>query len=270
LRWRSTQLDSFTGTSISRDRLYRCLRSAGVDLLNNSARPVHVLEVGCGAGRFTEILLRFPAVRLTSIDLSSAVEANALNCPPDVRHRIAQADIMTPPFLPRQFDVVICLGVIQHTPSPEETIEKLYEQVKPGGYLMFDHYTFEIRRLTKITGNLLRPMVKRLPNGARMRAVERMVDLFFPIHKAIRKIPFAQQVFSRISPITTYFHVYPQLSENLQRDWSVLDTHDGMTDWYKHLRSLDQLRETVVGLGAGDVLAFRGGNGIEVSCRRPA
>jgi len=269
LRWRATQLDSHTGTTISRDRMYRCIGPEVLEYLTNCKQNVHVLEVGCGAGRFSEILLQFPAVRLTSMDLSQAVEANALNCPQDNHHRIVQANIMHPPFVAQKFDIVFCLGVIQHTPNPEVTIQKLFEQVKPGGYLIIDHYTFEIRRLTKITGNLMRPFIKKLPSKTRMWAVEKLVELFFPIHKALQNIPFAQKVFSRISPITTYFHVYPQLAENLQREWAVLDTHDGMTDWYKHLRSGKQLHTTLVKLGATDIRVTRGGNGIEISCRRP-
>ena len=133
-RWRSTQLDSFTGTSISRDRIYRCLGSEGLEYLKNASNPLQILEVGCGAGRFTEILLQFPSVRLTSLDLSVAVEANALNFPQDFAHRVVQADIMSPPFTHQQFDMVVCLGVVQHTPNPEKTIKQLYEQVKPGGF----------------------------------------------------------------------------------------------------------------------------------------
>jgi len=268
LRWRVTQLDSFTGTNITRDRLYRCLGSTLLQALNSGDSPLHVLEVGCGAGRFTEVLLQFPVVRLTSLDLSQAVEANALNFPEGPTHRIVQADIMNPPFMKKQFDIVICLGVIQHTPSPEATIEQLYEQVKPGGYLVIDHYTFEIRRLTKVTGNLLRPLVKRLPSRQRMQIVEKIVDIFFPVHNAIKNIPFAQHVFSRISPIVTYFHAYPNLPEQLQKEWAVLDTHDGMTDWYKHLRSVRQIVGKLESLGAIDIQANRGGNGIEARCRR--
>lgn len=177
---------------------------------------------------------------------------------------------MNPPFMEKQFDIVICLGVVQHTPSPEETIRKLFEQVKPGGNLVIDHYTFEIRRLTKITGNLLRPFVKRLPSHRRMQFVEKSVNIFFPIHRVIRNIPFAQQVFSRISPITTYFHAYPNLPEQLQKEWAVLDTHDGMTDWYKHLRSVTQITETLKNLGAIDIRTTRGNNGVEARCRRPS
>ena len=55
---------------------------------------------------------------------------------------ICQADINKLPVLPEQFDVVVCLGVIQHTPNPEETISNLCSQLKPGGELVFDHYTY--------------------------------------------------------------------------------------------------------------------------------
>lgn len=269
LRWRKTQLDSFTFTNISRVRLFRCLGNQILDKLNNSQDPLHVLEIGCGAGRFTEILLNFPSIRLTSIDLSSAVEANSLNFPQNNRHRVIQADIMQLPFKLQQYDIVICLGVIQHTPNPEKTIEKLYEQVKPGCDLVIDHYTFEIRRLTKITSNLIRPIIKRLSTKRRMNVIERLVDIFYPIHRAIRNIPFLQQIFSRISPIITYFHVYPQLPEHLQKEWSTLDTHDGMTDWYKHLRSLEQIKTTLLNIGLKNIKVWKGGNGIEARGKRP-
>jgi len=51
-RFRRSQLDSYSGTTISRDRLTRCL---GGSL--EAVRGKAVLEAGCGAGRFTEILL---------------------------------------------------------------------------------------------------------------------------------------------------------------------------------------------------------------------
>jgi 2-polyprenyl-3-methyl-5-hydroxy-6-metoxy-1,4-benzoquinol methylase len=269
LRWRKTQLDSYSSTTISRDRLFRCLGEQVLHRIRHCKEILNVLEVGCGAGRFTEILLSFPSVQLTSLDLSSAVEANALNFPQNERHRVVQADIMQPPFKPQQYDIVICLGVIQHTPNSDETIAKLYNQVKPGGHLIIDHYTFEFRRLTKITGNLMRPIVKRLPSERRMHVVEKMVDIFFPIHRSIRKIPYAQQIFSRISPINTYFHAYPQLSENLQRDWAVLDTHDGMTDWYKRLKSLKQISVALQRIGVSQIEVWSGGNGIEARGKRP-
>src|SRR5438552_904345 len=76
LQWNTyskTQLDSHNGTSISRDRLVRCL---GVPL--ESLKNKNVLEAGCGAGRFTELIVGTGA-NVHSIDLSNAVEANLEN-----------------------------------------------------------------------------------------------------------------------------------------------------------------------------------------------
>src|SRR5262245_36302371 len=122
-KYRLTQLDSYTRTTISRDRARRCI---GEELWKELAGK-QVLECGCGAGRFSEVLLK-KKVSLTSIDLSEAVEANQENFPQGEDHRIAQADIENLPFERQQFDVVFCLGVIQHTPDPEKTIACLYEQ----------------------------------------------------------------------------------------------------------------------------------------------
>ena len=269
IKWRKTQLDSYTNTTISSDRLYRCVGDDIINRFKNSKDPLHVLEVGCGAGRFTEILLKFPSIRLTSIDLSSAVEANAQNFPQNSYHRIIQTDLLELPFELMKFDIVICLGVIQHTPKPENSIKKLYEQVKPGGDLVIDHYTFDISRITKITANILRPIIKRVSGKNRFYIIETLVNIFFPIHRLIRKLPILQKIFSRISPIITYFHVYPELPENLQKEWSMLDTHDGLTDWYKHLRSLKQIKEILHNLQAISVNVKNGGNGIEARCKRP-
>lgn len=270
-RWRRTQLDSHTGTSISRDRLLRCLGTSLERTLIAATDTVDVLEVGCGAGRFTEILLSFPHVRTTSLDLSSAVEANVLNFPIDERHRVVQADIEHPPFVRGDcFDIVMCLGVIQHTPSPEATIQRLFSLMRPGGWLIFDHYRPEWRRLTKATALALRPLIKRLPPALRFQVCEYLVTVFLPIHRAVRRRRWAQYVLSRISPITAYYHAYPMLPEHLQREWAVLDTHDGLADWYKHLRTKEQINAMLRQLGATDVEISLSSHGVEARCRKPA
>src|ERR1035437_1824886 len=84
-----TQLDSYSKLDISQARLRRCLGES----LWNDLRGKLVLEVGAGAGRFTEILLAQGA-RVVSVDLSDAVEINAANFKPDRQHAIVQADVM--------------------------------------------------------------------------------------------------------------------------------------------------------------------------------
>jgi 2-polyprenyl-3-methyl-5-hydroxy-6-metoxy-1,4-benzoquinol methylase len=138
-QYRTTQLDPYSETTISKDRLRRCLGEGLWYQLQQTSR-LEVLETGCGAGRFTEILLQLPAAYVTSTDLSSAVEPNQVNCPQSGRHRIVQCDINPLAFLPEQYDIRVCLGVIEHTKNPEKTITDLYRQVKPGGWLVIDHY----------------------------------------------------------------------------------------------------------------------------------
>ena len=180
-----TQLDSYTRTTISRDRLRRCL---GEDLWQRlgGASRVQVLEAGCGAGRFTEILLQRTGAAVTSTDLSSAVEPNQRNCPQSAQHRIVQCDINLLPFHPQQYDVVICLGVIQHTRKPERTVTDLYRQVKPGGWLVFDHYTHSLSLYTRFGEHLLRPILKRVPPAQGVAVTKTLTRWFFPLHRASR------------------------------------------------------------------------------------
>jgi SAM-dependent methyltransferase len=259
-RYRRTQLDSYTGTRISEDRLRRCL---GPELWS-SLHGKHVLECGCGAGRFTEVLLGH-AAQVTSIDLSTAVEANAANFPPDDAHRVAQADITRLPFEDEQYDIVLCLGVIQHTRSPESTIAALYRHVKPGGSLVIDHYTYSLARLTKASG-LFRFYFRRLSPEAGLEATERLVDLLLPLH---RKSKGLQLLLGRVSPVASYYRSYPQLNEELQREWSLLDTHDSLTDWYKRLRTRSQIRRKLERLGVQNINCVRAGTGVEARGRRP-
>jgi SAM-dependent methyltransferase len=264
LQWnvyRKTQLDSVTGSGISRVRARRCIGEDAWKLLHGA----DVLEVGCGAGRFTEVLLEEGA-RVTSVDLSSAVEANHANFPQNERHRVLQADVTQLPFAPYQYDMVFCLGVIQHTPSPEETIAKLYEQVRPGGWLVIDHYAYSLSSLTKSRW-MFRLALRRMSPERGLRWTERLVAIFFPLHRACRNNHVAQALLSRISPVTAYFHSY-KLTDELHRQWSLLDTHDSLTDFYKRRRTKGQIKRTLQRLGVVDLWAKYGGNGVEARCRR--
>lgn len=267
-QYRTTQLDSYTKTDISRNRLERCLGSELWRRLQQDDN-IAILEAGCGAGRFTEILLDMPAASVTSTDLSSAVEPNQINCPQSNRHRIIQCDINHLPFVAEQYDIVLCLGVIQHTKNPEQTIEDLYKQVKPGGWLVIDHYTHSFATYTKVSEWLLRPFLKRLSPSNGVAVTRMLTRLLFPLHRAVRNTRILQIILSRFSPLLTYYHSFPQMSDKLHYEWAELDTHDALTDFYKHLRSLRSIKSTIEDLGAQNIWAQKGGNGIEARCQKP-
>jgi 2-polyprenyl-3-methyl-5-hydroxy-6-metoxy-1,4-benzoquinol methylase len=261
LKYRQTQLDSFTGESLSANRARRCIGEHTWNRLEGA----HVLECGCGAGRFTEVLLARGAA-VTSIDMTEAVEADQANFPQDDRHRIAQADILKLPFVGRGFDVVFCLGVLQHTPVPEQAMAALFEQVRPGGLVVVDHYRYRPGYFLS-TQPIARAVLRRLPPDTGLKATDRMVRLLWPLHSRLRRY---RKLVSRVSPVHTYFHQFPELSDEHQRAWAFLDTHDALTDHYKWFRTRGQIRRALSSLGAVDVEAWKDGNGVEARGRRPA
>jgi hypothetical protein len=96
--------------------------------------------------------------------------------------------------------------------------------------------------------------------------VERIVGSLWPVHSRLRG---ARKVIERISPVQTYFDDYPDLPDEHQRGWAVLDTHDALTDRYKWFRTRGQFERALVALGAEGVECWRGGNGVEARARRP-
>lgn len=255
-----TQLDSYSNLNISATRLRRCL---GEELWQNLSGKT-VLEVGAGAGRFTEILLERGA-KVISVDLSSAVEVNAANFAPGPNHAVVQADVLSLPFKQNLFDLVVCLGVIQHTPDPEQTIAKLAQQVRPGGWLVLDHYRFTPAALS--LRPLYRSILKRLPPDAAFQLIALAARFFLPLHRWTRDLKPLSVVLNRVSPMITYYQAFPTLSEEAQRQWALLDTFDGLTDWYKHFRNCAQIKSYLEKLNLHEIQVEKGGNGVEARAR---
>lgn len=269
LQWnlfKSTQLDSYSNTKITFNRLSRCLYGH-LDTVDGKL----ILEAGSGAGRFTEILLQKGAL-VHSFDLSKAVDANYENNNKYENLLLAQADIRKIPFEKNKYDYVICLGVIQHTPSPEESIERLYEMVKPGGFLIFDHYLFKWRNVLPPpigSANILyRKFILVMPMKLRFRIIKAIVDFLFPLHWFFRNSLFMQRMLRRISPIHFYYPEFKLGSKNEYYNWALLDTHDSTTDYYKHHRSINQIRRFLEKIGASEISVKLGGNGLEAFCRK--
>jgi 2-polyprenyl-3-methyl-5-hydroxy-6-metoxy-1,4-benzoquinol methylase len=261
-KFKKTQLDSYTGTTISTDRLNRCLGE-----LKNNLTDKLVLEAGCGAGRFTEILLQKGA-KLVSSDMSTAVDVNLENFPLSDHHLIIQADINDMPYMDETFDVVVCLGVIQHTPDSETTINSLYKLVKKGGALVFDHYTFTKSHLFRIAP-LYRLYLKKKSAKETLHITHKLVKKYLPLHKKYSKNKLISVLLNRISPVISYYSSLPQLNNTLQEEWALLDTHDSLTDWYKRYKSNKQIISILKKLGAENIWCEYGGNGVEAKCKKP-
>lgn len=259
--YKKTQLDSYSGSPITEKRLNRCLGE-----LQDKLEGKLVLEAGCGAGRFTEVLLKKGAY-LVSSDLSSAVEVNQENFPQNEHHMVIQADINDMPFEDESFDVVVCLGVIQHTPSPEKTIEDLFKLVKKGGTLVIDHYSKDRSNYLRLA-SLYRAAIKDKPSSYTIPYTTRLVKKYLPWHKKFASNRILTILLNRISPVITYYKAFPELNEQQQEEWALLDTHDSLTDWHKNFRSKSQISKLLTGLGATEIWCEYGGNGVEARCKK--
>lgn len=259
LQWKNfakTQLDSFNGTKISQERLERCL---GFPI--EQLKGKNLLEVGSGAGRFTELFVKGGA-HVHTVDLSVAVEVNKENVGHADNYAIAQASVYELPFAKESFDVVICLGVIQHTPSSGKTIQALWQMVKPGGLLVIDHYIWRINYYFNPAA-YYRLVLKELKPQTSKKIVDALVNFFFPLHWAFRNIAPLEWLLKRVSPLITFMKPHPELSRQEHFEWARLDTYDSLTDYYKHLRTPEQIKTELEKLGAKNIWINKGGNGVE-------
>ena len=252
-KFRLTQLDSYSGTHITRDRFFA---STGWD--SKDLEGKRVLDVGCGAGRFAEIALSCGA-EVVALDYSVAIDAcwennrnkGALHC--------VQGDIYHLPFAPGSFDYVYCLGVLQHTPDVESAFRALTSQPKPGGKLAVDVYPKLWQNLAS-GKDWIRPITKRMDRMKLFRFVENIiVPVFLPISVFIGRLPVLGRKLRRIVPVSNYEGVFP-LSPRQLREWAVLDTYDMLAPTFDQPQTASTIRRWFENTGFRQVEVFRAGH----------
>lgn len=218
-----TQLDLHSGSDHSEQRFYG---ETGWDPSELSDQTV--LEVGSGAGRFTEVFLRTTKGLLHSIDYSNAVEANLRNNSIyRDRVQLAQASIYDIPYPNNSFNRVFCLGVLQHTPSFDDSVSALISKTKVGGEIVVDFYPIN-GWYTKIHSKyIFRPLTKRLPKSLLLRFI--CFNIYWMIF-VFDMLCFLQLGFlTRFIPITDLRGFPKGLSPYQRREWAIMDTFDGLS-----------------------------------------
>ena len=224
-RWRQVQLDSAGTNRHSHDRFF-----AGTGWTPDALAGQHVLEAGCGAGRFTEVMLAAGAL-VTAVDASSAIDVCLANNGPLERLRVAQADIEALPFARGGFDRVFCFGVLQHTPNPRATFLALAEQLRPGGELAADSYRV-LPYVDRWSAKLWwRPIATRLPRPLLRRIVEWYVPRWLPIDTKLMRVPRIGRFLVAVVPCWNYTGLL-DLSHDELVAWAVLDTYDALSPRY--------------------------------------
>lgn len=96
----------------------------------------HLLEMGCGTGGQTEILLRrYPYLKITSVDYSEEQLIAANRNLSHISHKVnfILGDITQLSFEDASFDGVFICWVLEHTTNPLAVLKEAYRLLKPGG-----------------------------------------------------------------------------------------------------------------------------------------
>ncbi|WP_018344588.1 class I SAM-dependent methyltransferase [Cytophaga aurantiaca] len=250
LEWNTfqkTQIDKFSGNNVSEERFFAQTRWA-----KNSLEGETLLEVGSGAGRFSQIILDHTKASLYSVDYSNAVEANYRNNGPHERLKLFQASIYDLPFKKESFDKVICLGVLQHTPDFKASVKALTEMVKPGGELVIDFYPIK-NIFTKVHSKyILRPFLKRMKHERLMSWIRNNIDTLISIYKFNRRIGLG--FLNRFVPICEIERTLPAgIAPDQLREWIILDTFDMFSPEYDQPQRLSTVAAWVKEFGMIDV-----------------
>lgn len=247
-RFRETQLDSHTGVPISRDRFYKSTEWSPDDLKGKT-----VLEVGCGAGRFTEILLSAGAI-VVALDYSNAVDACWKNHCLHPNLNVVQGDIYNLPFQEETFDFVFCFGVLQHTPDVKKAFMSLPPQLKKGGHLAVDVYRKRMRTIFW-SKYWIRPFTRKIDPERLFKMVEKWVPVLLPVSIFIGRIPFAGEKLRYLVPVANYDGIFPLTNAQI-REWAILDTFDMLSPRYDQPQSAETLHSWLKEAGLVDIKVF--------------
>jgi 2-polyprenyl-6-hydroxyphenyl methylase/3-demethylubiquinone-9 3-methyltransferase len=115
------------------------LRLDYIDRLAGGLKGKRIVDVGCGGGILSESMAHRGAV-VTGIDMGEAplsvARLHQLETGVEVDYRQLPAEELAAEEA-GSFDVVTCMEMLEHVPSPSSVIRACAELVRPGGYVFF-------------------------------------------------------------------------------------------------------------------------------------
>ena len=249
--FRETQIDTADSQQGISDRRFFAETAWTPDQLAG----LDVLEVGSGAGRFSQVVLEHTKANLYSVDYSSAVEANFANnggIAPK-RFHLFQASVYEMPFPDGSFDKVFCLGVLQHTPDFAASVKSLIDKAKPGGEIVVDFYCIR-GPWTKITGKyLLRPFTRRMDQQRLLRLVRGNAGWMMKLGQGMNRVGL--HALTRFLPIPDLAIMPKGLTPDQLREWVLLDTFDMLSPEYDNPQRISTVARMFERSGADVIFA---------------
>ena len=228
------QVDSYNNTSISKDYLKE-LTFDDIDYLKEKK----VLEIGCGSGRFTEYIVKTAKI-CVSVDLSRSIFYNVAKNNKNLL--LIKSDFLKL-ITNEKFDVVICRGVLQHTPNPHKSIIKLFEFINKNGIVYFDYYKKPKIGYFHPKYFFWRPLLRSLFTYESLKIfLKKYISFLVRFKKIIRIISFNSNFISdTFIPIWDFRENKYHLNKKLFHDWTILDTLDGIFAKYDYPKTNSEI-----------------------------
>ncbi len=219
-----TQLDSANGTRESRDTF---IEKTGFVLEQFKSKVV--LDIGCGMGRFLEIV-QPQAAEVVGVDLSLAVDSAYNNLKQYENVHIVQGDIFALPFKENNFDYIYSIGVLHHTPDTKQAFLKLPGLLQKGGTIAIWVYSDETKYLHSRNrwGDFYRLFSVYLPKKLLWCLCHAAIPFYY-----LKKVPKLGTLLDRTIP----------MSNHPDPSWRVLDTYDWFSPKYQWKHTYAEVNE---------------------------
>ena len=169
-----------------------------------------IIELGCGAARLArELLVRYPATRVTGLEVDAIQHARNLAAPAE-RLRFIAAGAQAIPLPDAQFDLALMLKSLHHVPQSimDQALAEVHRVLRPGGHLYVSEPVFagalnEITRLFNdeqaVRAAAQAALDRALATGAWAQVAERRFDMpahfadFAPFERRMLDVTFAER-----------------------------------------------------------------------------
>lgn len=187
----------------------------------------YILDVGCGTGRFTEVVSRWGANLVCGADPSRAwvVAHENLKNRDNVRVGPVSIEEAKDYFSGLSYDIVYCIGVLHHTPNPKQSFLQISKLVKPGGLLCVWVYG-------------------KMGSWDNVAQIYRKVTVHLPwwMLRVLCYIAGPWDYVRRIPYIGNYLWLLFPCSMHPEWRWRVLDTFDWYSPKYQSKHTVEEVR----------------------------
>ncbi len=214
-----------------------------------------VLDVGCGMGRFADVVLRWGG-QVVGVDLSFAVDSARTNLGHHPGFQVVQASVFELPFPAESFDLIYSLGVLHHTPDCEKAFKCLPRLLRPGGQIavwLYSAHSYAPDGVEETRDRFYRRYTTRMSPGR-----------LYGLCRLLCRVRLKHRAFWHMVLPGAVFHAIPRLHHTYdEHQWRVLDTFDWYSPAYQSKHSYPQVCRWFREAGLVDVTPLD----VEVSVR---